>query len=81
MTIEEWRDVIDKLHAFDFTLAAVSLDKQYGEDNEYSKRMLDVSKQVINIKLDLMAQFIKEHPDVDAFEVFYPNDEGESNDD
>lgn len=55
MTIEEWRNVADKLHAFDFTLAAVDLDKYYGEGNEYSKRLLDVSKQVINIKLDLMA--------------------------
>lgn len=75
MTTEEWRDVIDKLHAFDFTLAAVELDKQYGEGNEYSKRLLDVSKQVINIKLDLMAQFIKEHPDEDAFEVIFPDNE------
>ena len=75
MTIEEWRDVADKLHAFDFTLAAVDLDKYYGEGNEYSKRLLDVSKQVINIKRDLMAQLNKEHPDKDAFEVVFPVEE------
>lgn len=75
MTIEEWRDVADKLHAFDFTLAAVDLNKHYREGNEYSKRLLDVSNQVINIKLDLMAQLIKEHPDEDAFKLMFPNDE------
>lgn len=75
MTIEEWRDVADKLHAYDLTLAAVDLDKYYGEGNEYSKRLLDVSKQVINIKLDLMVQLNKEHPDKDAFEVVFPVEE------
>lgn len=75
MTIEEWRDVADKLHAYDLTLAAVDLDKYYGEGNEYSKRLLDVSRQVINIKLDLMVQLNKEHPDKDAFEVMFPVEE------
>lgn len=75
MTIEEWRNVADKLHAFDFTLAAVDLDKYYGEGNEYSKRLLDVSKQVINIKLDLMAQLIKEHPDEEAFKAMFPEED------
>lgn len=80
MTIEEWRDVADKLHASDFTLAAVDLDKYYGEGNEYSKRLLEVSDQVIKIKLDLMAQLMKEHPDEEAFKVMFPDDEEENND-
>lgn len=75
MTTDEWRDVIDKLHFFDFTLAAVDLDKYYGESNEYSKRLLDISKQVINIKLDLMAQLMKEHPDEETFKAMFPDDE------
>ncbi|CCK86437.1 Protein of unknown function [Lactobacillus equicursoris DSM 19284 = JCM 14600 = CIP 110162] len=75
MTIEEWRDVADKLHFFDFTLAAVELDKYYGEGNEFSKRLLEVSDQVVKIKLDLMAQLIKEHPDEEAFKTMFPDDE------
>lgn len=75
MTIEEWRDVADKLHFFDLTLAAVDLDKHYGEDNEYSKRLLEVSKQVVKIKLDLMTQLMKEHPDEEAFKIMFPDDE------
>lgn len=72
MTIEEWRDVADKLHAADLTLAAVDLDKHYGEGNEYSKRLIAASDQVIHIKVDLMAQLIKEHPDVDVFKLMFP---------
>lgn len=75
MTIEEWRDVADKLHAFDLTLASVDLDKNYGEGNEYSKRLIDVTNQVINIKIDLMAQLVKEHPDEEAFKTMFPDDE------
>ena len=75
MTIEEWRDVADKLHFFDLTLAAVDLDKYYGEGNEYSKRLLEVSDQVVHIKLDLMAQLMKEHPEEEAFKVMFPDDE------
>lgn len=75
MTTEEWRDVADKLHFFDFTLAAVDLDKYYGEGNEYSKRLLEVSDQVVKIKLDLMAQLMKEHPDEEAFKLMFPDDE------
>lgn len=75
MTIDEWRDLADKLHFFDFTLAAVDLDKYYGEGNEYSKRLLEVSDQVVHIKLDLMAQLMKEHPDEEAFKFMFPDDE------
>jgi hypothetical protein len=75
MTIEEWRDVADKLHAADLTLAAVDLDKYYGEDNEYSKRLIAASNQVIHIKADLMAQLVKEHPDVDVFKLMFPEED------
>lgn len=75
MTIEECCDVVAKLHAFDFTLAAVDLDKYYGEGNEYSKRLLEVSDQVVHIKLDLMAQLMKEHPDEEAFKLMFPDNE------
>ena len=71
MTIEEWRDVADKIHAYDLTLAAVDLDKHYGEGNEYSERLIGLSNQVINIKLDLMAQLIKEHPDEETFKLMF----------
>lgn len=75
MTIEEWRDVADKLHFFDLTLAAVDLDKYYGEGNEYSKRLIDISEQIVNVKLDLMAQLMKELPDEEAFKLAFPDDE------
>lgn len=80
MTTEEWRDVADKLHFFDLTLAAVDLDKYYGEGNEYSKRLIDISEQVVNVKLDLLAQLRKEHPDEEAFKTMFPDDEEASND-
>lgn len=75
MTIEEWRDVADKLHAADLTLAAVELDKYYGEGNEYSKRLIDISREITKVKLYLMVQLIKEHPEEEAFKTMFPDDE------
>lgn len=75
MTIEEWRDVADKLRACDLTLAAVDLDKYYGEGNEYSKRLLDISEEVINVKLDLIAQLIKEHPNEEEIKLMFPEED------
>ncbi|GHN50821.1 hypothetical protein [Lactobacillus delbrueckii] len=77
MTIEEWRDVADKIHAFDLTLAAVDLDKYYGEGNEYSKRLIAASNQAIHIKADLMSQLVKEHPDVDVFKLMFPDEDSD----
>lgn len=77
MTTEEWRDVTDKIHAFDLTLAAVDLDKYYGEGNEYSKRLIAASNQVIHIKVDLMSQLVKEHPDVDVFKLMFPDEDSD----
>ena len=80
MTIEEWRDVADKLRAFHLTMAAVDLDKYYGEGNEYSKRLIDISREIIEVKLDLIAQLIKEHPDEEEIKLMFPDDEEEDND-
>lgn len=74
MTIEEWRDVADKLRACDLTLVAVELDKHYGKDNEYSKRLIDISREITKVKLYLMVQLIKEHPDEEAFKTMFPDD-------
>lgn len=75
MTIEEWRDVADKLRAFDLTMAAIDLDKYYGEGNEYSKRLIDISEEVINVKLDLIAQLIKEHPNEEEIKLMFPEED------
>lgn len=75
MTIEEWRDVADKIRAYDLTLAAVDLDKHYGEGNEYSKRLLDISREIIEVKLDLIAQLIKEHPDEEEIKLMFPEED------
>lgn len=82
MTIEQWRDVADKLRtSADLTLAAVELDKHYGKGNEYSKRLIDISEEVIEVKLDLMAQLIREYPSEEALKTMFPDDEEEDNDD
>lgn len=75
MTIEEWRDVADKLRAADLTLAAVELDKHYGNGNEYSKRLIDISREIIKVKLYLMVQLIEEHPDEEAFKLMFPEED------
>lgn len=75
MTIEEWRDVADKLRAFDLTMAAIDLDKYYGEGNEYSKRLIDISEEVINVKLDLIAQLIKEHPNEEEIKLMFSEED------
>lgn len=75
MTIEEWRDVADKLRACDLTLAAVELDKHYGKGNEYSKRLIDISREIIDVRLYLMVQLIEEHPEEEAFKLIFPTED------
>lgn len=78
MTIEEWRKVTDKLstnNLNDLTLAAAYLQEYYGKDNEYSKRLMDVYSQIVDIKLDLLTQLIKEHPNEKELELLFSEED------